>query len=577
MLNALSVFLKGGNPVGCLRAASSLERQGFVAATHHNWTGGELIAWAHPAQRQVSDCVVQTANEVACCVGPLWYRGRFGVAALSGLLEEINATGSHDESALRGNFALFLRTHNCSWLLNDALGFVRFYASPDGCFYSTSWLAACAYLSRVELDEAAAMEYVLLGAAHSERTPVRDITILPLGRRFDLEHRQICLRFSAGLVSGASEFSSFNQAAEAVGAHLRITFGEITGAFPGEINTALSGGFDSRLIVAGLLAVGCKPNIFVYGTEKSADVKLAGQITRATKLALHAVNKDSLTQALPAPDLEGLTYNALFFDGLPSDGIYDPGIDRQTRLQQNAGGRIALNGGGGEIFRNFFHLPDRRLHIMNIVRTFYRGFDPHVFRKAQGLQSFEMALADSMRHTLKLAGMDPGELLTRQQAELIYPLFRCHYWMSVNNSIAVRHGYYLTPLIDLQSVRQAYLLLLRWKNAGKFESRLIRDLHPGIAGQPSAYGFSFDQGPDLRAYLAEWLTCARPVTMRPLINAARRRLHKIKVNPELIQYCRSLLPGEWRLDPLLDLPRLPDDRAFARALAMEIVWRKIFA
>mgnify|MGYP006951082563 CR=1 FL=1 len=74
--------------------------------------------------------------------------------------------------------------------------------------------------------------------------------------------------------------------------------------------------------------------------------------------------------------------SVLFFDALPRDGIYDLGADRRTRLQQAADGSIALDGGGGEIFRNFFHLPDHAFTARDIVRTFYRRFRRGAFATA---------------------------------------------------------------------------------------------------------------------------------------------------------------------------------------------------
>jgi asparagine synthase (glutamine-hydrolysing) len=116
---------------------------------------------------------------------------------------------------------------------------------------------------------------------------------------------------------------------------------------------------------------------------------------------------------------------------------------------------------------------------------------------------------------------------------------------------------------------------LRWKNAGRLESQLIARLHHGIANQPSSYGFRFSDGPNWRASLVEWGHCMRPVSARPLINSARRRLHNIGTSARMIAHCRSLLPGEWRLDPVLNLTRLPDASAFGRALSVEIAWRDL--
>lgn len=575
MLNTLSIMLLGANRDGWLRAARSMERQGFLPASSREWDGGALTAWTHPDQQGVENFDVRIPGGSACCVGPLWYRGRFGNAALRLLLEDASAVGRVDEMELRGNFALFLHAQGRCLLMNDALGFVRLYAGPDGRFYSTSWLATCAYAGGVELDESAAAEYVLLGAAHSNGTVARGITTLPQGCAFDLAAKRTQPRFPAGIREETRVPASFDAAVEETSDHLRTVCAEIAAAFPQRVRAALSGGFDSRLIVAGMLAAGNYPELFVYGDSTSEDVSIARRVADSVGSALKIVDKNVLDRQTPPPSLERLVNSALFFDGLPNDGIHDSGADQQTRLEQNAGGFIALNGGGGEIFRNFFHLPDRPLRAVDVVRTFYRGFDPRVFRRPRGLASYVDSMVSSIGRTLDMQNAAGRQTLARQQVEWLYPLFRCHHWMAVNNSVGVRHGYYATPLVDLKAAQLASATPLAWKNAGRLESRLIAALHPGVAKQPSAYGFRFSDGPDRRARLVEWITCRRPVWMRPSINAARRRLHKLRVAPEMMAHCRALLPGEWRLDPVLDLVRLPDDRAMARALAVEVAWREL--
>ncbi len=574
MLNALSVFLHDGDVAGQARAMRSLEKQGFIRAAEFTWSGGKLAAWAHPGQRNVEDCKLEAPGRAACCIGPIWFRGRFGVDALAALVEEVAATGRVEESALRGNFALFLQAGDQVWLLNDGLGLVRIHSSADGCFFSTSWLATCAYAGRVELNEASAIEYVLLGAAHSRESVAKGVHLLPRGHARDLKHGRTWQRFPHGPDLQAPDFDSPEEATATIAGHLGRVSAEVASAFPGRVHAALSGGFDSRAIVAGMLAAGIRPRLFVYGGAGSSDVAVARSVADAMDLELDVIDKSVMDRGFAPADSETLVENALFFDGLPNDGICDPGTDRQTRLWQSAEGAIALNGGGGEIFRNFFHLPDRRFGAGDIVRTFYRGFSPGVFRGPGGLSRYEARLAASMSETLGLAD-DDDTRLTRRQVELLYPLFRCHYWMGLNNSVAVRHGYYATPLVDPELVRMALRLPLQWKNAGIFESRLITALHPGIAALATSHGFRPDDGPDRRARMAEWMTCARPVGLRPLIGAARRQLRRTGVAPGLLRRYREMMPGEWCMDPLLDLGRLADDAALGRALAVEVVWRRI--
>lgn len=574
VLNALCVSTTDSNHAGEVRAAASMQRQGFRAGRHFAWDGGTLATWGHPTQDDGQSTALHSSTGIACCVGPLWYRNRFGAAALPILLDDLATTGQLDEAELSGNFAAFLQTGNHCLLLNDLLGYVRIYASSDRAFYSTSWLATCAYVARAELDAAAAVEYVLLGATHADDTVVQGVHKLPLASAFDLSAR--CVRPRPRLWAEATDrLPTLDDAVATITPHLQATFQRITTAFPNGIHMALSGGFDSRLILAGVLNAGARPELFVYGDPASPDAQIARSVADHAGLSLEVIDKETLDRGRAAPGRAQLVNSALFFDGLPNDGLWDLGSDQITRLDQTAGGRAVLNGGGGEIFRNYFHLPDRRFSALDIVRAFYRGFDRAVFRRPRDLAAYEARMAAAVLRAIDAGSGDPRQPLDRARVELAYPLFRCHHWMAVNNSVGVRHGHYLTPLVDAVATRMAWRLPLAWKNAGRLESRLITALHPGVAGQMSEYGFRFSDGPTQSARLHAWKDRMRPVFARPLIGALGRSRRGDAVSPGFASHCRMLLSGEWCMDTLLDLEHLPDDHAFARALAVEVVWREL--
>lgn len=575
MLNALSMGLATGDRAGHARVIGSFERQGFACVARIEWAGGHVLGWGDPRQQHVEDCVVRAPHGTACCLGPLWYAGKFGTAALAALIEDSHAGRQIDEAVLRGNFVLFLHTARHCVVFNDGLGFARLYTSPDGRFHSTSWLATCAYAGKVALNEPAAIEYVLLGASHSSETVASGITTLPPATGLDLTSSVRYDRPRVWEGAAAAAAATLDDAVARMTAHFATVFEETSAAFPGQVRTALSGGFDSRLILAGLLSRGNRPGLFVYGNAASGDVPIARAVAGSVGLALDVIDKGALDAQVPPPDLERLVSSALFFDGLPNDGIDDAGADQQTRLRQSSAGRLELNGGGGEIFRNYFHLPDWRYSAMDIVRAFYRGFDRGVLRQAGALAAYERRMAESIARAIGVPGNDFALPLDRHRLELAYPLFRCHHWMAVNNSVALRYGYYATPLIDPVSTAMAWQLPLRWKNAGLLEARLIKAMHPGIAGQMSEYGFRFSDGPHARVRWQAWMDRSRPVWLRPLIGSAGRRLRRRMVAPGWLAHCRTLLPGEWCVDHLLDLARLTDSRALARALAVEVVWRKL--
>ena len=74
------------------------------------------------------------------------------------------------------------------------------------------------------------------------------------------------------------------------------------------------------------------------------------------------------------------------------------------------------------------------------------------------LRRHRAVLGEKLR---KEVGAD-RELLSRQQVEISYPLFRCRYWMAGNSSINARLGHFMTPLVELPAIRAALQVPLRF-------------------------------------------------------------------------------------------------------------------
>ncbi len=82
-----------------------------------------------------------------------------------------------------------------------------------------------------------------------------------------------------------------------------------------------------------------------------------------------------------------------------------------------------LNGGGGEVFRNFFYLPDRTFSVRQILWSFYSRFDPATCTKSFEPERYYRALGDKVRKTLGVV----GERLSRLDVERVYPEFSCRF------------------------------------------------------------------------------------------------------------------------------------------------------
>lgn len=179
-----------------------------------------------------------------------------------------------------------------------------------------------------------------------------------------------------------------------------------------------------------------------------------------------------------------------------------------------------LNGGGGEIFRNFFHLRDARFTVEALLWSFYSQFDPRVCTGRFSEREYHRQLAEKMKQTLGIT----RDRLYRHEIELLYPLFRCRFWMGQNNSINNRLGYALTPFIDHTIVRDAVTVPVKYKNFGRLEARLIRTVDPRLAAYSSSYGHDFLHDPPRKRTVKDLGMHLRPCWLRRRIYRLRSRL-----------------------------------------------------
>ncbi len=561
---------------------ASAQLQGFDDPQCWRWPGG--AAWLYrtpeqPAQPVCTSVVVQQGEHFAMALGSFHWRGWGAEAALQRLLASDAPIQSLPWDDISGAFMLVLSRADGVWLVGDALGLMKIYrvqpaAGQPVSLYSSSLLACCAALPQRRLNRLRAQEYVLLGANHGLSTPVDGVDLHDPVRAIDLRTgRQLCVHAPQRLL-GDSVPASMDHATHQLAELLGDEFGQLARAHGGPLAMALSGGFDSRLLLAALMRSGNTPALFVYGRAHDEDVRVSGAVAQRLGLPIEVIDKASQGRDLSPMDAACLQTNLRFFDGLPVDGVFDRGIDKRTRHQQVHGGRLNLNGGGGEILRNFFYLPDHSYSAEQICATFYSGWQPQVFTAPDEREAFLVAVQDEL---LSVLGHAPGSAsarrqpLARAEVELLYTVFRLRYWMGRNNSVAARYGAFMTPLVTPGLVRFAAALPLRWKDFGRLEAAVIHRLAPEVAAGPSAYGFSFAQGPSLAYRLRTTTTLLRPAWVRA---------HSLRVQALLRRVAPPPVPDEWvqalgeppRTD-LLNLQALTGQDQLNRLMTLQALMR----
>ena len=491
------------------RLQGSFRAQGF--AEPRVFAGSGWVVGIYPDFHGRMSVVVETESRElrAFATGTLCHRLRFGIDALQSLDASFDGR-LPDAAELSGAFAVVLVRGDRLYVHGDPVGLYRLYASVGSRVVTTSFLAATAAVTSPRASLQGVYEYVFQETTFGEDTVVEQVRAVPAYGLSVLNDGQITTGEQFAIPPGEFAPGSMQDHADHLRDRIRSVFGGIASAYGNRISTALSGGFDSRLTLASLMDRGVMPEIHVYGRSADADVQIARTIAAGEGFALEHVDKSRWSGDDPEAFAECVRRNFCRFDGLPSDGILDWGADFETRLQRTAGGELHLNGGGGEVMRNFFYLPGGAISVRQFLWSFYSRYDREACTSAFREDQYVDSLACKIRECLSLS----SSTLERAQVELLYPFFRCRFWTGRNNSINSRFGREMTPFLDYGLIARAARVPLDFKNLGRIEARLIQMQAPRLAGYPSAYGYAFDSEPPFKYRAAAAANRLRPPWVR---------------------------------------------------------------
>ena len=489
---------------------------------------------------------VREGGDFAACTGIFFYRGKRLELGLESLLQDFDGR-TFTWAECRGHYAVILFKAGRLWLASDELGAYKIYRNLEETLFSSSFSALRASLPGAVPDVQGLYEYAFNGATFGEKTLLQHVRQQRTGVLYSLPESGPPKASSPDARDAARVHSSVEDAADDYAERLRALFRTYVNS-QRNFRTALSGGYDSRLILALLLDAGMDPGLYVYGTEHDPDVVVAKEIARGEGLRLRHVDKGQLQG-----DRKGSPERAWArFDSWKVDGLFDAGIDDDDR-EKRARGADVLNGSGGECFRNFFYLRDGRFSPEEIVWSFYSQYDPSQVTSRFRQADYRAQLAQEMR--LAFQGEPRDAKLDRAQVEALYPLFRVRYWTGRDVGLNQRFGPLLFPFLEPSVFSGTERVPIGFKDHGRLEAQILRRISPRLAQYMSTYGFPFSKEPPLRYRLKMALTLWRPPYLRQFSYRVRTRFRPLRPRPQW--FCEALEAAHLN-------PRLPAMSEFFR-------------
>lgn len=520
-------------------ALSSLSKQGSVNprhAGHHSY-----VLQVFPKQKSPLDNFFEDEQGNFCgSSGCFIYKGHMGKAALTSFLADFSPD-RYEPGDFSGLFTLIIRKNDRLHLITDPMGGNRVYQNDTKNLWSSSFLSAASASDQLTPNPQAIYEYAFQETTYGVDTVFKEVTCLDSLKIFEVTPDGLIARPKNLAFDFSPSSASCPQLVEEAAALLRDGVKPVANVFGDKIRTALSGGYDSRLMLALLQDSGSRPQVYVYGPDDSPDVRVAKNISAGAGFPLHHINKADYPRLSGAEYAAAIEDNFYGLDGLPGEGIFDFGANMDTRRQRADHGHMVFNGGGGEIFRNFFYLPQGRFTINGLINCFYSRYSTSICQDVFNEQDYRDALHDKIQAALGAT----SDLLNREQVEYAYPAFRLRYWTARDNNNNTRLGPYLTPFISYPLIRLALTIPLAYKNHGVFQAAVIAAISPELAAYPSDYGYAFDAPVPLKVKIKNYMTYYRPTILRRYSYAIQHRMRDLALpdtlagqdkNPHMSRY-----------------------------------------
>lgn len=448
---------------------------------------GSFVLYYYRKSNYSSDQVfTNEKGDTLCVSGSILYKGKTGTNALKVILQEINKGKELVDFVFSGNYILIAFINGKLQLMRDLFGGLVCYTNHDQNWFTTNFLSAVSLIEKKVYKQHELLEYLLYGFVFGDTTIIEGLNIISSSKVLELTSNQkLTKRISIPPIE-----NNYNKCLSNNLDVLKSEFDQYKKAYGDNVISALSGGYDSRLMLALILDAGIKPNLYVYGSNNHPEVTVAKEITKNEGIDLLHINKQKYNQ-VPINDFnEVMNKNLWGLDGFVNVGIIGNNSDLFERINRGESNGGLLNGAGGEIYRDVWQWNFKNTSIANLISANYNTGELTYL----GINQKEFFLRIEDKLISKFKDYFPlGKKISRQQAEYVFPIYRGNFYYT-NNIINNYFSNSILPFMSEPVVLEGLSIPTRFKYNGKFEMDLIKKINSTLASYKSSYGYDFVNG-----------------------------------------------------------------------------------
>jgi len=433
------------------------------------------------------------------------------------VLEQYIEKGDQCASELNGifHFAIYDSRSEQIKLFNDKFGLQPLYysVSPDGLIFAAEVKALLEDKNIVKKpDYESFADFLHYGQILGQKTLFRDIKLLEPGSllTFDLKDVKVTLKkywHLDELFVEKGAYSTRGSAEDVVS--LLVESIRAQNAHREILGLSLSGGLDSRAILAGLEKNAKGISTYTLGLPGCADQKLSAQMSKVAGTNHEFIELDQSYIA----DFENMALEMIHL----SDGMYHPHESTEMLALEyfkRAEFKILLRGHGGEIAKAALAYPVMVTpqayscssgqgildYIFNITNLVIRDIDP------------DKVFTSGFRDTIKEAPQQSLYESCGRVSEILAPADVCIYYYineHIRRQVVASLDIFRTQIeIRMPYVDEAYIkalleLPVSERNEGEIHFKLIKRCMPGLIKIPNSNtGAPLDAGP-LRLFITD--------------------------------------------------------------------------